>query len=202
MRVGADVVEVRCIAESIARFGDKYLTRVYTEHEIDSCVGSAQVTASGLAARFAAKEATIKVLRPDSHQPEWRSIEVIRHPEGWCSIELSGQAKELASAAGLDDLAVSLTHENEIAAAVVIGTFRLKGVTGSEPRDRMSKLMSHMSDLVDEHPLSGRELRERTVESADAIRIALENLGGTVVGSVARSCGRAQMLLSQEEECV
>ncbi len=189
MRVGADVVEVRCIAESIARFGDKYLKRVYTEHEIDSCVGSAQFTASGLAARFAAKEATLKVLRPTSHQPDWRSIEVVRHPDGWCSIELSGHAEELASAAGMGDLAVSLTHENEIAAAVVIGSFRPEGVSVAEPRDR-SDSTPHLSDPAYEHEYAGRELRERTVQSTDAMRIALQNLGGTVVGSGARPYGR------------
>ena len=35
------------------------------------------------AARFAAKEATIKVLRPVGHQPDWRSVEVRRDAGGW-----------------------------------------------------------------------------------------------------------------------
>jgi holo-[acyl-carrier protein] synthase len=176
MRVGADVVEVRSIAESIARFGDQYLTRIYTEHEISSCVGSTQVTAAGLAARFAAKEATIKVLRPTSHQPEWRSIEVVRQPEGWCSMKLSGYAEELASAAGICDLAVSLTHENEIAAAVVIGSFRPEAGCG----------MSHVSDAPDEHEYPGRELRDYTLGSVRAIGRAIgENGRGGAIGMTA-----------------
>jgi holo-[acyl-carrier protein] synthase len=78
------------------------------------------VASAGLAARFAAKEAALKVLRPTGHRPQWRSIEVRRHDGGWCTMSLSGYAAELATQAGLGELAVSLTHEEGIAAAVVV----------------------------------------------------------------------------------
>jgi holo-[acyl-carrier protein] synthase len=120
VRVGADVVKVVQVSDSIARFGQRYLRRIYTEHEIASCAGPPSVTSAGLAARFAAKEAALKVLRPSGHRPDWRSIEVQRHPEGWCSMSLSGRAAELAAQAGIGELAVSLTHEEGIAAAVVV----------------------------------------------------------------------------------
>jgi len=112
------------VADSIACFGDRYLRRIYTEHEIDSCGGPPTVTSAGLAARFAAKEATLKVLRPLGHRPEWRSMEVRRHDGGWCSMSLSGHAAELATRAGLSELAVSLTHEEGIAGAVVVALCR------------------------------------------------------------------------------
>ena len=120
IRVGADLVAVDQVSDSIASFGDRYLRRIYTEQEIASCTGAPPVTSAGLAARFAAKEATLKVLRPDGHRPEWRSMEVLRHPGGWCSMSLSGHAAELAARAGIDELAVSLTHEEGMAAAVVV----------------------------------------------------------------------------------
>jgi holo-[acyl-carrier protein] synthase len=120
VRVGADLVEVDRVANSIAQFGDRYVRRIYTQHEIDSCQGSPSVLSAGLAARFAAKEATLKVLRPSGHQPEWRSIEVRRHEEGWCTMLLSGYAAELASWARMGELAVSLTHEGGVAGAVVV----------------------------------------------------------------------------------
>ena len=78
------------------------------------------VRAASLAARFAAKEATIKVLRPEGHQPDWRSVEVRRDPNGWCTLALTGHAAALAEQAGIADLAVSLTHEGDVAAAVVV----------------------------------------------------------------------------------
>ena len=86
IRVGADVVAVHQVAESVDSFGSRYLERIYTRHELSSCAGSPAVRAASLAARFAAKEATIKVLRPVGHQPDWRSVEVRRHSEGWCTM--------------------------------------------------------------------------------------------------------------------
>jgi holo-[acyl-carrier protein] synthase len=120
IRVGTDVTAVHEVAESVDRFGLRYLERIYTDHEIRSCVGAPLVEAASLAARFAAKEATIKVLRPVGHQPDWRSVEVRRDPGGWCTMVLSGRAAALAEQAGITDLAVSLTHEGDVAAAVVV----------------------------------------------------------------------------------
>ncbi|MGH8994524.1 MAG: holo-ACP synthase [Acidimicrobiales bacterium] len=117
-----DMVAVVDVATSIAKWSDRYLTRVYTEHELECCEGAPDVRAAGLAARFAAKEAVVKLLRPTGARPDWRSIEVCRAPEGACDIRLSGQARNLAVAAGIDDLAVSLTHEGLWAAAVVVAT--------------------------------------------------------------------------------
>jgi holo-[acyl-carrier protein] synthase len=120
IRVGSDVLSVQQVTESVARFGDRYLMRVFTEHELSSADGSPLVRAARLAARFAAKEATIKVLRPVDYQPDWRSIEVQRHAGGWCTMALSGHASDLAEQAGITDMAVSLTHEGDLAAAVVV----------------------------------------------------------------------------------
>jgi len=120
IRVGADLMSVQDVADSVARFGDRYLNRIYTEHELSSCQGLPSVVAAGLAARFAAKEATIKALRPTGHQPDWRSIEVRRHPEGWCDMHLTGEAARMADEARVGSVAVSLSHEDGMAAAVVV----------------------------------------------------------------------------------
>ncbi len=120
LRVGTDLVAVAEVAESVARFGDRYLGRIYTEHEVSCCEGPPAVVAAGLAARFAAKEATIKVLRPSGHQPEWRSIEIRRHPAGWCRLNLTDEAARMADEQGIRNMAVSLTHEAGMAAAVVV----------------------------------------------------------------------------------
>lgn len=120
LRVGTDLVPVVHVAESVARFGDRYVGRIYTDHEVSCCRGTPAVVAAGLAARFAAKEATIKVLRPVDHQPDWRSIEIRRDPAGWCEVHLRGEAARLARRQGIRDMAVSFTHEAGMAAAVVV----------------------------------------------------------------------------------
>lgn len=122
LRVGADLMAVADVAASVTRFGDRYLRRVYTDHEIACCPGAPTVAAAGLAARFAAKEATIKVLRPVDGAPDWRSIEVRRAASGACEVHLTGAAASLAAEAGITELAVSLTHEAGLAAAVVIAS--------------------------------------------------------------------------------
>jgi len=137
LRVGMDLVSVEEVAASVDHFGDRYVARLFTPHEIETCrtaddvtVGRDAYAVESLAARFAAKEAVVKVLRPVEVQPDWRSIEIHRMTGGWCEIRLSGQAAELAADAGIGELTVSLSHEASVAGAVVVGrcTPREEGV--------------------------------------------------------------------------
>jgi holo-[acyl-carrier protein] synthase len=131
VRVGVDLTDVAEVAESLERFGDRYRRRLFTEHELASCPDAPSLAAPGLAARFAAKEAALKVLRPTGARPPWTSIEVRRHENGWCDLALHGEAARLARAEGLGPMAVSLTHEAGMAAAVVVA--RCEAATG--PRE-------------------------------------------------------------------
>ncbi|MCW2992610.1 MAG: acpS [Conexibacter sp.] len=118
LRVGIDLVQAATVAEAIAEHGERYLRRVYTEAELAECDGDAL----RLAARFAAKEAAMKVLQPGDAAVPWPSIEVVRAAGGVPVLTLHGPAAELAAAAGITELAVSLTHEAEYAAAVVVAS--------------------------------------------------------------------------------
>jgi holo-[acyl-carrier protein] synthase len=139
VRVGVDLVVVAEVAEAVEHFGDRYLHRLFTPHELVCCWTGGGYSAQSLAARFAAKEATVKVLRPVGPRPEWRSIEVHRSAGGWCDLRLTGQAAALAEAGCIDGWAVSLTHESMMAAAVVVGT-----VSGGAP-DRGRAMTSTQS---------------------------------------------------------
>jgi holo-[acyl-carrier protein] synthase len=119
VRVGVDLMPADEVARSVAAFGQRYLDRVYTPHEQACSTGTPTVAAEHLAARFAAKEAVIKVLRPTAAQPPWPSIEVRRDAGGWCEIALSGPAAAMARQQGLDHFTVSLAHEAGMAVAVV-----------------------------------------------------------------------------------
>ncbi len=121
-RVGIDLQAVAAIRDSLREHDARYLERIYTEREVEDSRRNGAVDPERLAARFAAKEAALKVLRPTETDPvPWRSIEVRRRPEGWVELALSGPAADLAARAGLRDLSVSITHDEGYAAAVVIG---------------------------------------------------------------------------------
>ncbi len=131
LRIGIDLTSVSDVAESVERFGDRYVHRIFTPHEVDCCRVESRPSGSSpaysyesLAARFAAKEAVVKVLEPVGPRPVWRDIEVHRATSGSTEIRLFGQAAALAGWAGIDDLAVSMTHEKSAAAAIVVGLCR------------------------------------------------------------------------------
>jgi holo-[acyl-carrier protein] synthase len=123
MRVGIDLVCVDETARALERFGDRYVRRLFTAREAAHCLAAPTQAAARLAARFAAKEAAIKVLRP-SRWIDWRCIEVVRRARGYTELSLSGEAAKLAMAAGLDHFVVSLAHEGNYATAVVVASNR------------------------------------------------------------------------------
>jgi holo-[acyl-carrier protein] synthase len=122
IRVGIDLVSVDSVRDSLNTHAEHYLRRVYTEREVEDCSTSAGVDPERLAARFAAKEATLKALRPDEEGIPWNTIEVQRHPAGWVELQLSGPAAALAAGAGVTELALSIAHEKGFATAVVIAS--------------------------------------------------------------------------------
>jgi holo-[acyl-carrier protein] synthase len=113
--LGIDLTSTNEVREAIVRFGDRYLERVYTSGELRDCGGDP----ARLAARFAAKEATNKALMVRDRLP-WRTVEIRHSPSGAPSLILSGAARTLARERGYQRFAVSLTHERDYAAAVVI----------------------------------------------------------------------------------
>jgi holo-[acyl-carrier protein] synthase len=124
LRVGIDLVSADSVRDSIASHGQQYLQRIYTERELADSHTAGALDPERLAARFAAKEATIKVLRGGDEPVPWREIEVRRELSGWVRLQLAGRAATLATDAGITDLAVSLTHERGMSCAVVIAEIR------------------------------------------------------------------------------
>jgi holo-[acyl-carrier protein] synthase len=122
IRVGVDLASVSAVSASLMRFGPRYTDRLFTAQELRDSEGTLSALSSSLAARFAAKEATLKALRVSDDIPGWTEIEVRRNPGGWCSLQLSGRAAVLAQQAGLDQWSVALAHEADMAAAVVVAT--------------------------------------------------------------------------------
>lgn len=117
---GVDLIEVARIEESIARYGERFLRRVFTPAELAYGAGRPH----SLAARFAAKEAVSKLLGVGiQHRGgvEWREIEILSAENGAPQVVLHGRAARLARELGLNQIALSLSHTREHAIAFVVG---------------------------------------------------------------------------------
>jgi holo-[acyl-carrier protein] synthase len=125
LRVGLDLVAVSTVVESLrGAHRERYLERVYTAREVKDCGGpsDAGLAPERLAARFAAKEAAIKALPGAEEGVSLTQIEVVRGDDGSVSLRLTDRAAELFAASGAAEIAVSLTHELDLVAAVVVLT--------------------------------------------------------------------------------
>ena len=117
---GIDIAEVPRIAEVIARYGDRFLRKIFTEGEIRYCSSKAN-RVERFAARFAAKEAAMKALGTGwNHGVRFRDVEVSRQPGKRPTITFHGKAAEFAAKLGAKNIALSLSHTAEKAIAQVI----------------------------------------------------------------------------------
>src|SRR5258708_34850570 len=106
---GIDIAEVPRIAQALARHGDRFLRRVFTEGEIRYCDSKAN-RVERYAARFAAKEAAMKALGTGwNHGVRWRDIEVSRQSGVLPTITFHGRAAQVASRPGAVHIALPLS---------------------------------------------------------------------------------------------
>ena len=115
--IGIDIIEIARIERAIARWGEGFLHRVYTDAEL----GLYYKQPSSLAARFAGKEAVIKALGTANKGIGWKEIEILSDPSGKPLVHLYGKTQNQANSLGLDNLAISLSHSKEYAIALVAG---------------------------------------------------------------------------------
>ena len=118
--LGVDITEIDRIAQAVARHGQPFLDRVFTPGEIAYCEKHKKKF-ERYAARFAAKEATMKALGTGwRNGVRWVDLEVAREPSGKPTLKLHGRARELADQLGVKHISVSLTHSGNTALAQVI----------------------------------------------------------------------------------
>lgn len=120
MSVGIDLVDIRRVAESVATFGDRFLRRIFTDAEVAYANEAPALSVARLAARFAAKEATVKALDLAERGVGWREIEVVRGASGAPALALHGHARRASEEAGSPALSLSISHEGDYATAVVL----------------------------------------------------------------------------------
>ncbi len=113
---GVDVIEIDRVRRALDRYGQRFLSRVYTPEEAALC----RRRVHELAARFAAKEATMKALGTGARGVGWREIEVLSNRRGKPLIYLYGRAGQRAHEIGLRSIDVTLTHDGGLAIAIVV----------------------------------------------------------------------------------
>jgi holo-[acyl-carrier protein] synthase len=124
--LGSDLIDIRRIERTIARFGDRFLDRIFTDAERGKCDRRADRVA-GYARRFAAKEACSKALGTGFRRGVfWRDLGVVNLPSGRPTMRLTGGARrrldEITPAGMIARLDITLTDEPPLAQAVVIIT--------------------------------------------------------------------------------
>lgn len=118
--IGTDLAEVRRIGDSIARYGERFLNRIYTSGERAYAESKAN-SAERFAARFAAKEAGMKAIGTGWNLGvRWQDFEVVNERSGRPKLVLHGVAEQIARKLGGERVSISLTHTSEIAFAMVI----------------------------------------------------------------------------------
>jgi holo-[acyl-carrier protein] synthase len=126
--VGTDICDVRRIAASLARRGERFAEKVLGPHEIEVFRSRrAKVEARGisyLATRFSAKEAFSKAIGMGMRMPmTWRHCEVVKAPSGKPEIRLHGALAEWFDARGLQ-AHVTVTDETDYAASFVVVEYK------------------------------------------------------------------------------
>jgi holo-[acyl-carrier protein] synthase len=121
---GIDLCDIRRIDEMLARFGERFLARCFTETEREKCEARAQRAAS-YAKRFAAKEACAKALGTGLNAGvHWRDMGVVNLKSGKPTLHLTGGAElrlaTLTPRGHLPLVHLTLTDEYPFAQAQVI----------------------------------------------------------------------------------
>lgn len=118
--VGIDLVDIPRMEALLQRWGERFVNRVFTEQEAETCYQRAH-PASAFALRFAAKEAFSKAVGLGMKKGiRWRDIEVVHVGAGRPTLNLTGKSSEFCGKNGIGRLHLSLSDEGRYGTAVVI----------------------------------------------------------------------------------
>ncbi len=108
--IGVDIIEIDRIKESIEKYGDSFLNKIYTKTELDYCLNKSNKY-QHFAARFAAKEAVYKALTTGTQEKAgWQNIEILNKPNGMPIVKLKGYLESYLTNG--NSLKISISHSN------------------------------------------------------------------------------------------
>ena len=116
--IGIDIIEIDRVKNSVEKYGDHFLKKVYTQTELDYCLSKGNKY-QHLAARFAAKEAVYKALTTGwSKDVGWQDIEIYNEPNGLPLVNLKGDLNSFLTDG--KSLKISMSHSRDYVACVAI----------------------------------------------------------------------------------
>ena len=116
--IGVDIIEVERIESAIRQWDKRFVNRIFTEAERKICRGEIPA----LAARFAGKEAVMKVLGTGTKGVSWQEIEILADARGKPLVQLHGKARETAKKLNLTEFSISLSDTKQYAIAAAIAS--------------------------------------------------------------------------------
>ncbi len=115
--VGVDIIEVSRIKAAIERWGERFLKRIYTPHEVAYC-RSLERPFESFAGRFAVKEACMKALGTGwADGVKWRSFEVKNDKLGKPYVIMDNELEKRVDG---KKILVSISHTENYAAGVAV----------------------------------------------------------------------------------
>lgn len=120
LTTGIDIVNVNRIREIISEKKDRFYDKLFTEKEIEYLSGKGNQPTS-VAGLFAAKEAVSKAIGTGIGSVNWKDIEIIHDGNGKPYVNLMGKGKERTKELGIDNMELSISHEEDYAIAFVVG---------------------------------------------------------------------------------
>jgi holo-[acyl-carrier protein] synthase len=130
--LGNDIIDIRRVERTIERYGERFLTRIFTDTERRKSDGRA-LRAASYAKRFAAKEACAKALGTGfRHGVFWRDMGVVNLPSGRPTMVLTGGAARALAQITPEghDIRIDLTITDDFPTAqaiVIISALKLPG---------------------------------------------------------------------------
>ena len=115
---GTDIIEIERIKKSIEDFGQSFLTKVFTEKEIEYCERKKEMRYQHYAARFAAKEAIFKAVSkmlPNKFELGWQNVQIENDENGRPEVKLINYEIK-----GINQIDLSLSHCESFAVAVCV----------------------------------------------------------------------------------
>jgi len=116
--IGVDIIEIERVKESVDKYGDQFLNKIYTEKELDYCLSKVSKY-QHLAARFAAKEAVFKAISTGwSKEIGWHDIEIYNETNGMPLVKLRNGLESFLS--NDKSLKISMSHSKDYVVCMAI----------------------------------------------------------------------------------